>query len=146
MTHRYIGTKEVVAWAADKDGQPGYSVKYADGYTSWSPKAAFEEAYRTSEPGMEQALTFGDALHYLKLGKKVSRSGWNGKGMWLKLIKGRDVQLHNNGFGPRNEYDHDWREREPRMLPWIGMKTADNGFVPWLCSQTDALANDWCVL
>ena len=45
MTHRYIGTKEVTAWFAEKDGKPGYGVKYADGYTSWSPKATFEEAY-----------------------------------------------------------------------------------------------------
>jgi len=31
-------------------------------------------------------------------------------------------------------------------LPWIGMKTADDKFVPWLASQTDVLANDWCVV
>lgn len=30
-----------------------------------------------------------------------------------------------------------------RLLPWIGMKTADKCFVPWLASQTDLLAEDW---
>ena len=30
--------------------------------------------------------------------------------------------------------------------PWIGMKTADEKFVPWLASQTDMLAEDWVVL
>ncbi|NLL68412.1 MAG: DUF2829 domain-containing protein [Clostridiaceae bacterium] len=30
--------------------------------------------------------------------------------------------------------------------PWIGMKTADNKFVPWLASQTDVLAEDWMVI
>jgi len=44
MTQHYIGTKIVIAWAQDKDGQPGYTVKYSDGYTSWCPKAKFEEA------------------------------------------------------------------------------------------------------
>lgn len=44
MTQHYIGTKIVMAWAQDKDGQPGYTVKYSDGYTSWCPKAQFEEA------------------------------------------------------------------------------------------------------
>ena len=44
MTHKYIGTKEVVAWYQDKDGFPGYAVKYADGYISWSPAKAFGEA------------------------------------------------------------------------------------------------------
>ena len=29
------------------------------------------------------------------------------------------------------------------LLPWIGMKTADNKFVPWLASQTDMIAEDW---
>lgn len=28
------------------DETPGYRVVYPDGYTSWSPKATFEEAYR----------------------------------------------------------------------------------------------------
>jgi hypothetical protein len=32
------------------------------------------------------------------------------------------------------------------LLPWIGMHTADNCFVPWLASQTDLLANDWNVV
>ena len=30
----------------EKDGKPGYKVKYKDGYESWSPKEVFEEAYR----------------------------------------------------------------------------------------------------
>lgn len=45
MTQSYIGTKQVLAWDQDKDGQPGYAVKYADGYTSWSPKDVFEASY-----------------------------------------------------------------------------------------------------
>lgn len=132
MTHKYIGTKEVVAWATDRDGKPGYSVKYADGYISWSPKAAFEEAYRTSEPGMSQALTFGDALYYLKQGKSVARSGWNGRGMWLTL----QVPDSNSKM----------------TLPYIYLNYPTDSVntpgarVPWLASQTDALAEDWMVL
>ena len=148
MTLRYIGTKEVVAWPqskphpiADCPAMAGYAVKYPDGYTSWSPLEAFEKAYRISE-GDGQALTFGDALHYLKLGKKVARAGWNGKNMWLRL------------FVPFMDKQFQISEREPdpaigdsgTLVPWIGMHTADNKFVPWLCSQTDALASDWCVL
>ena len=46
MTQHYVGTKIIEAWpAADLDGTPGYGVKYADGYTSWSPAEAFEAAY-----------------------------------------------------------------------------------------------------
>ena len=84
MTHRYIGTKEITAWEQEKDGQPGYAVKYADGYISWSPRDVFEAAYRVTE-GPAQFLTFGDAIHFLKAGKRVARHGWNGKGMWLEM-------------------------------------------------------------
>lgn len=45
MTQYYIGAKQIEAWEQDKDGQPGYAVKYPDGYISWSPKEVFESAY-----------------------------------------------------------------------------------------------------
>ena len=45
MTQHYVGTKIVEAWKQEKDGQPGYAVKYSDGYVSWSPQAQFEAAY-----------------------------------------------------------------------------------------------------
>jgi len=38
------------------DDAEGYHVRYKDGYESWSPKAAFDEAYRPCE-------TFLDRLH-----------------------------------------------------------------------------------
>jgi len=46
MTQKYIGVKQQVeAWPEDKNGNPGYRVKYPDGYISWSPKNVFESAY-----------------------------------------------------------------------------------------------------
>lgn len=50
---KYIGTKFVkaepcLAWkdmGGHKAGEEGYKVIYKDGYTSWSPKDVFEEAY-----------------------------------------------------------------------------------------------------
>jgi hypothetical protein len=45
MTQHYIGIKQVTAWEQDKDDKQGYSVKYPDGYISWSPKDTFENAY-----------------------------------------------------------------------------------------------------
>lgn len=45
MTQRYVGSKIIEAWPAQKDSVEGYSVKYADGYISWSPKEVFEAAY-----------------------------------------------------------------------------------------------------
>ena len=131
MTHRYIGTKEITAWEQEKDGQPGYAVKYADGYISWSPKAAFEEAYRVSE-GDEQRLTFGDAIHFLKAGKRVARHGWNGKGLWLEMQRPD--------------------ERSKMTLPYLYLNYPNDSAntpgarVPWLASQTDILCEDWVLL
>ena len=38
-------------------------------------------------------MNFGQAIETLKQGKKVARAGWNGKGMYLGLIKGRSLDL-----------------------------------------------------
>lgn len=76
---------------------------------------------------------FGFALDKLKSGGRVARAGWNGKGMWLFLIPddyAADLQHEPSG-------------KLFTGLPWIGIKTADDKFVPWLASQTDVLAEDW---
>ena len=131
MTHRYIGTKEITAWEQEKDGQPGYAVKYADGYTSWSPRDVFEAAYRVTE-GPAQFLTFGDALHFLKAGKRVARHGWNGKGLWLEMQRPD--------------------EHSKMTLPYLYLSYPNDSVntpgarVPWLASQTDMLTEDWVVL
>lgn len=144
MTKKYIGTKIITAFKQTKVAGPGeggdkegYGVIYEDGYQSWSPKEAFEKAYHAVE-GENQALTFGDAIHMLKLGKKVARAGWNGRGLWLEL------QTPD--------------ENSKMTLPYIYMNypatpasdTAPanhiNARVPWLASQTDMLAEDWTVI
>lgn len=132
---RYIGTKIIEAEIAanPKDGIEGYRVVYADGYTSWSPRSAFEEAYRPCE-----AMTFGLAIEALKKGQRVARAGWNGKGMWLGLVQGYD---YNPQEGRATAYALGCIK-----LPWIGMKTANGEFVPWLASQTDMLAEDWVIV
>lgn len=132
---RYIGTKIIEAEPAKKGDADGYFVKYPDGYTSWSPKEAFEEAYRESG-----GMTFGLAVEALKKGEQVARAGWNGKGMFLYLIKDSDLAKGlRYGFG---EYLN-----EPEFVSSICMKTADNKLVVgWLASQTDMLAEDWMLV
>ena len=123
---RYIGTKIIHAEREDRDVE-GFKVVYADGYTSWSPKGVFDDAYR-----LVDGMTFGLAIEALKQGRKVTRSGWNGKGMWLEL------QLPDS--------------KSKMTLPYIflnypaGAKTTPGARVPWLASQTDVLADDWCLL
>lgn len=79
-------------------------------------------------------FNFGQAIEALKAGKKVARAGWNGKGMWLVLVSARNYTVDAVRSGSHS------------VLPWIGMKTAGDEFVPWLASQTDVLAEDWEVV
>lgn len=124
---------------ADENGSDqGYLVEYSDGgkpndprhkgYISWSPKAQADAAYRRVD-----GLSFGLAVEALKMGHRVARTGWNGKGMWLLLI-------------PKSHWETTRGLEELDGLPWIGMKTVDEKFVPWLASQTDVLADDWQIV
>ena len=155
----FIGTKMIKAkpmtrldyntlrgWALpdDEDGSDqGYLVEYTDGgspncegykgYVSWSPEEQFENAYKTSGE-----LSFGHAVKLLKLGMRVSRAGWNGKGMFLFLVPGSTFKVN------RPPLLGIYREgKEINYCPHIDMRTADNKIVPWLASQTDILAEDW---
>ena len=88
---------------------------------------------------MNDLFNFGDAILKLKQGRKVCRAGWNGKGMWLSYVSAKAYDVGYEAV----VHDHYDSSETPERLPWIGMKTADNKFVPWLASQTDVLANDW---
>ena len=70
--------------------------------------------------------TFGWAVKQLWNGSKVTRSGWNGKDMYIKL-QVPDAQ-------------------SKMTRPYIYMKTVDDDLVPWVASQTDILATDWHVV
>ncbi len=83
-------------------------------------------------------MDFGSAIVALKGGNKVARSGWNGKGMFLFLVPGSQFKVNRApllGIYPEGtEIDY---------CPHVDMRTADGKIVPWLCSQTDMLAEDW---
>ena len=71
-------------------------------------------------------MNFGEALEHLKMGSKVSRTGWNGPNQHLKLQK---------------------PDANSKMtLPYIYISTVQGHLVPWLASQTDMLAVDWVVV
>lgn len=88
-----------------------------------------------------QMLTFGDAIEQLKLGKTVARQGWNGKGMFLFVVKGATVtKAIEDCYGdPSKKGVH-------TALDAIYMHTVQGDLVPWLASQTDVLSVDWQVV
>lgn len=78
------------------------------------------------------SLDFGVAIRALQGGFKVARKGWNGKGMWLELQapdKNSKMTLPYIYLNYPNDSEHTPGAR-----------------VPWLASQTDALATDWVIL
>ena len=147
---QYIGSKIVQAepmrrsdWHESKgwpipmeegwDGE-GYKVRYEDGYESWSPKEVFEAAYRRTD-----GLSFGLALEAAKMGKRIARQGWNGKGMYVFLIDVADMHTNADLSGLEG--------KNVTVRDCFAMKCADDSICPgWLASQTDMLADDWMIL
>jgi hypothetical protein len=78
------------------------------------------------------SMDFSFALRVLKSGGKVSREGWNGKGMWLELQQPDQFSK--------------------MTLPYVYLSYPSDSIntpgarVPWLASQTDLLASDWGVV
>lgn len=89
-------------------------------------------------PSKTHNLSFSTALVWLKAGHLLRRVGWNGKGMFIFLISGSTFEVNRPPllgiFQAGKIIDYHAH---------IDMKTADNMVVPWLCSQTDMLAEDW---
>ena len=84
---------------------------------------------------------FGWAISALKRGEKVSRTGWNGKGMYIVYQKGypEGIPINKNTAEATGEPEGTVLKFRPYLL----MKTAQGDFVPWLASQSDVLAEDW---
>lgn len=95
----------------------------------------------TDETALMQQMHFGQALHYLKHGERVRRAGWNGKGMFIFLVQGSTFKVSRPPLLGIYE-----EGTEIRYHAHVDMKTADGMVVPWLCSQTDMLAEDWELL
>jgi len=86
-------------------------------------------------------LDFSEALLHIKAGQKIARVGWNGKKMFIFLVPGSVFTVNRApllGIYPEGT--------EINYHAHIDMRTADNQVVPWLASQTDILAYDWCVV
>jgi len=91
---------------------------------------------------------FGWALEQLKAGRKVRRSGWNGKGMWIVLMPGLQLPPFNSQAPGAKVNDrtakHIGVDTPLDSQPYIAMWTASQQWQPgWLCSQADMLAEDW---
>jgi len=123
-----------------KDGDPdwvrrGYVI-HSDGlFVEWVPSSVFNKEYQ-----LIKGTGFGDAVQALKSGKRVQRTGWNGKDMYLFMMhSGIDVDTL-----PEYERTKAWGAK---VDPYVVMRTAQGTYQSgWLASQADIFAEDWKII
>ena len=101
--------------------------------------------------GAPAGLTFGAAIEALKAGLRVGRTGWNGKGMFVFLRPGDTVPaaiLPNIKTLPSDTKNFlTGTGRDIQFTSYLCMWSAAGEVVNgWLASQTDMLAEDWCIV
>lgn len=71
----------------------------------------------------EEKMDFSSALKELKFGHRLTRAGWNGKGMYLEL--------------QRPDANSKMKQ------PYIYICPVGGELIPWVASQADLMAEDW---
>ncbi len=75
-------------------------------------------------------MNFGEALEVLKKGYKVSRTGWNGIGMWVSYNPTEANRLQHLELN----------------YPMGSKPYPEGAKIPWVPSQTDMFAEDWVII
>ena len=94
-------------------------------------------------------MRFGEALKYVRNGKRIARLGWNGKNMYVYMTKGRLMPTDEWMVRlPSQELTEVEKEKGyVNIMPHLDMKSAqDTRIIGWSASQTDMLAFDWYVV
>lgn len=98
----------------------------------------FEKTY--SPVKGSTGLTFGEALEAMKAGKRVSRAGWNGKGMFAFYTPEERI------IPCPYEQAKDIFTRTTTVRAGLMLKTAQDDLARWAPSCSDCLAEDWEIL
>ena len=90
---------------------------------------------------MAQSFNFGGALTALKLGKKVARTGWNGKGMFVYYVPA-------GAYAPCTPIAETIVNEEGRVEynPYFAIKNVNGSVSTWVPSVNDCLAEDCYVV
>ena len=83
-------------------------------------------------------MLFGDAINLAKQGKKIQRSGWNGKNQYVELAT---CISYKNAAGEVINCEHEAIGNQ--ALAFVGTSGVQIG---WLASQSDMLAADWKIV
>lgn len=91
-----------------------------------------------------KGLGFGEALALCKSGKRITRKGWNGKGLEVVYQK-----AYPQGIPCNTQTARAWGMKEGDLFkcdPYLQISTVDGSHSMWVPSIRDCLANDWEVV
>ena len=99
---------------------------------------------------MKTKLNYGQAIESLKNGKKITREGWNGKGMFVfKQIPaeiGLDI-IPKMQSVPQSVKDEMLKNGTTlKYTNQMVIVNADGRVDSWVASSSDTFANDWIEL
>jgi hypothetical protein len=84
-------------------------------------------------------MNFGEALQALKGGKKLERTGWNGRGMFVYYVPENVfpalTDVAKQYFGERVHYN-----------AYIAIKNVNDTVSTWVPSINDCFAEDWQIV
>lgn len=90
---------------------------------------------------MPDTFDFGEALKALKSGKKLARTGWNGKGMFVYLVP-------TGAYAPCTDIAKSLVNEDGLVEynPYFAIKTVTGKVSTWVPSVNDCLADDWYIV
>lgn len=139
-----IPTLEGVMTAQNGD----YIIKGIEGEFYPCKASVFEASYAPANKS--EGMTIGQAIEALNRGEKVSRRGWNGKGMYLWKKPAFEItpEICSDPKLKQAVIDNGGRLLG---LPTICMYTHDSTgrkavLTGWLASQSDIFAEDWVLV
>lgn len=146
-------------WTIPEDENPsdeGYLVVHGkdtdDHSETWTPKKQFDENYSEIKQNFTgEGRGFDWAIQQLKLGNRVARTGWNGKGMFVVMMPSLWLPPKNSQEeGPKvNDRTavHIGDDAPLDCQPYLAMYNAQKQWIPgWLASQSDMLCDDWILV
>jgi len=110
------------------------------------------DPYKIDESASPVLINFGSAIKAAKEGRRVTRQGWNGKGMFVIYIPGTpDVTFIEDSPYEKALRDTAFADMTVPILPHFDMFTFNTegrrAILPgWLASQSDMDAEDWMVV
>ena len=102
-------------------------------------------------------MNFGQAIEALKEGKKVQRTGWNGKGLFVFMqvpsTINREIvpKMQSLPQSVKDEFERRFNDPNEQIDAiyydnQLALVNPSNLITGWVASVSDSLANDWVIL